>query len=477
LQTGFTAVFFCTCVWLSTQPYLVSAAVPRDTIRQAISNIEAGNYSLARTYLDALVIDPRISARQRSRAYYFRGYSYDAQNLAVSATQDYLRALEFDSGNLDALVALAEHYRMGQGVPQNAEKAFSLDLRAARGGQVTAEAQVGVALLSGQGTAVDEKKARYWLSQAAEKNHIGAMLYLARSYRKPYLEKQGLAQPPEPELAREWYQKAADLGAVEAWVGLAYMYENGEFSQSDPPVPDWPDAVRYFTQAAELGSPVAQTRLAHLYLAGQAQFAGPGTPDTGITQSDRLAHTWFQRAANQNFAPAYLGLAFLYQNGRGVAKNPVQARQWLLKGAQQGDLESQIRLAEELLGEGGLKNTREALTWLQSAAGQGSNRARNDLAWLLSTTRFDALRNADQALQVAQLAVNHEASASYLDTLAAAQAEAGNFQAAILVQRQALNTLQQQQTSQPRPEPEFERLLTELETHLQAYQQGKPWRE
>ncbi len=451
-------------------PSTTLAATANDALQQALNSIDEANYSLAISYLDAIVIDPRITAKQRSRAYYFRGFSYYAQGLYVSASQDYLRALEFDSGNSSALESLAELYNTGKGLSKDATRAFELNLRAARGGRIGAMVQTGIALLSGQGTAADLEKARYWLMLAAQQDNTDAMLYLAQSYRRPYVEQIKSKEKPNPKLARQWYQRAIDLGSVDALTGLGFMYQNSEFS--DPAsgqaehASDVKQALHYFTEAAEQGSALAQVRLAHMYLSG-----------IGVAQSDHLARSWFQRAANQEYSPAYLGLGYLYQSGRGVAKNPLQARQWFLKGAQQGNADCQLRLAEDLLTDAGLANTREAITWFRAAAEQGSNSAANSLAWLLATSRYDELRNAEQALLFAQQASNSDPSASILDTLAAAEAEAGNFSAAVDIQQRAIEKLSQKPSSMDDSNEVQRGLKAELERHLASYQQNKPWRE
>ncbi len=58
-------------------------------------------------------------------------------------------------------------------------------------------------------------------------------------------------------------------------------------------------------------------------------------------------------------------------------------------------------------------------------------------------------------------------TAAYLDTLAAAHAELGQFAEAIQFQQQALSLVPEQQIE----------LMAELQEHLNAYQEAKPWRE
>ncbi|PWG73777.1 hypothetical protein DF186_21295, partial [Enterococcus hirae] len=61
-----------------------------------------------------------------------------------------------------------------------------------------------------------------WLGRAADAGLAPAMLYLAQSDRAP------LAEPAQPELAKQWYEKARDAGSSDALAYLGFMAENGE---------------------------------------------------------------------------------------------------------------------------------------------------------------------------------------------------------------------------------------------------------
>ncbi len=72
-----------------------------------------------------------------------------------------------------------------------------------------------------------------------------------------------------------------------------------------------------------------------------------------------------------------------------------------------------------------------------------------------------------QAVALAERATARERSASYLDTLAAAYAEIGDFERAVTFQQEALALVADQNSA----------LATELHLHLETFQAGKPWRE
>jgi len=67
--------------------------------------------------------------------------------------------------------------------------------------------------------------------------------------------------------------------------------------------------------------------------------------------------------------------------------------------------------------------------------------AYNNKAWLLATCANQRFRNGEQAVRLAQKAVELKADISTLDTLAAAYAAAGNFDAAVDTQKKAIQNL------------------------------------
>lgn len=83
----------------------------------------------------------------------------------------------------------------------------------------------------------------------------------------------------------------------------------------------------------------------------------------------------------------------------------------------------------------------------------------NNLAWLLATTPDPTLRDGPRALDLARRAVALDPTGAWLDTLAAAQAESGDFDAAILTEAKALE-------QSVLPNPAFQK-------RLRLYRQGK----
>ncbi len=94
--------------------------------------------------------------------------------------------------------------------------------------------------------------------------------------------------------------------------------------------------------------------------------------------------------------------------------------------------------------------------------------ALNDLAWFLATCPEARLRDGKRAVELATRAceVTGRSSPSHLDTLAAAHAEAGDFETAVEVQREAIGML-------PPGDPNAKGYRERQE----AYKASKPYRD
>jgi len=94
----------------------------------------------------------------------------------------------------------------------------------------------------------------------------------------------------------------------------------------------------------------------------------------------------------------------------------------------------------------------------------------NNVAWVLATHPDQEVREAEEALQIAQRAANETGQTNpvVLDTLAAAYANANQYDLAVSTARLALELLTQ--TSQ-------EALKKKIRERLELYEQGQPYRE
>ncbi|MDG2278460.1 MAG: hypothetical protein P8L31_10920 [Pseudomonadales bacterium] len=418
---------------------------PRGDIEKAVELVETQQYAFARSYLEPSLISPYISSGERSRAYYLRGFSFIAQNLPVSARKDFNRALEFNPSNPAALVELGRLYMAGSGVEKDATLAVRLFQQAADLDYPPGHFHIGYAYLLGEGVEKNLLKARQILATAAEEGHGFAMLSLAASYREEHVA------IPEPELAIEWYEKAFEAGESKALLSIGYMYANGEVGE-----PDIEKALAAFRKAANAGVTEAHTSLAYAYLTG-----------VGVDENPGAAFDHYSQAAEGGDVAAFLGLGHLYEHGIGVEQSSDVAKTWYERSARLGNVDAQLRMVGIYLQDDSAIARRQAIYWGREAASSGIAQALNDYAWLLATSKFDRDRNGILAVDQAQRAVDSAQRAAYLDTLAAAYAEVGNFAEAISVQERALKAITDEEAE----------LRGELQLRLEYYQRSQPWRE
>ena len=437
----FSMLFVCASAWLGAAHALDSRA----NVERAVALIGAEQYALARSYLEPALIDPRLSPGARSRAFYLRGFSYLAQNMPVSARKDYYRALEFNPNNAVVLVELGILHSTGQGTEKDEQLGLSLFEQAAALDYDRAHYHVGRAYLHGRGVTKNVEAARTALTAAAKQEHVFAMMALAGSYRRLHVA------DPQPDLALAWYRKAHDAGEAGALLSIGFMYGNGELGQ-----PDAQTAAEYFHQALDEGLPLAAVHLAYAYLTG-----------SGVEKDAAAALSLYSQAADAGVAAAYVGLGHMYEFGEGVAADSETALRWYEKGAAAEDPDALNRLVAFYLRRRGNEARSEALKWSRKAALMGGARAYNDYAWLLATSKFDGLRNGTLALDQATRAVELDPRAPFLDTLAAAYAELGDFELAITTQRQAIASITDEDGE----------IRDELEERLQYYERSEPWRE
>jgi TPR repeat protein len=128
-----------------------------------------------------------------------------------------------------------------------------------------------------------------------------------------------------------------------------------------------------------------------------------------VAKDEVEAVKWFRKAAEQNYATAQYQLGVCYAKGRGVAADMAEAMRWYRKAADGGEVP-----------------------------------ALNSLAWILATSEDSAIRDGSNAVVFAEKAVaaTNRKSPNDLDTLAAAYAEAGQFEKAVSTEQEAMALLQ-----------------------------------
>jgi TPR repeat protein len=151
------------------------------------------------------------------------------------------------------------------------------------------------------------------------------------------------------------------------------------------------------------------------------------------------------------------------------ADHRVRALEWLLRAAERGH-----GGANALLGsfyQSGThvgRNHARAAAYYEAAMAAGNDSARNNLAWLLATSRRETLRDGARAVDLSEpIAILYD-DWGYLDTLGAAWAEHGDFAAAVHAQQRAIRL------AEGVVDPAT---LEAMQQRLVLFQQGQPYRE
>ncbi len=120
---------------------------------------------------------------------------------------------------------------------------------------------------------------------------------------------------------------------------------------------------------AEKGDAKAQTILGIFYQDGR-----------GVAKDEVEAANWYRKAADQGDAAAQSLLGVMYADGLGVVKDEAEAAAWYRKAADQGKASAQLYLGVMYAnGQGVAKDDTEAVTWYRKAAEQGYTLAQHSL--------------------------------------------------------------------------------------------------
>ncbi|MBQ6206847.1 MAG: toll/interleukin-1 receptor domain-containing protein [Oscillospiraceae bacterium] len=161
------------------------------------------------------------------------------------------------------------------------------------------------------GVQQDYTKAREYWERAAAKGHVNALYDLGVFYSNGYGVKQDYAK------AREYYEQAAAKGHASALYNLGYFYDFGYGLKQD-----YAKAREYYEQAAAKGHASALYVLGFFY-----DYA------IGVKQDYVKAREYYEQAAAKGFASALWNLADLYEYGQGVSVDYAKALEYYQKAA------------------------------------------------------------------------------------------------------------------------------------------------
>lgn len=263
-------------------------------------------------------------------------------------------------GNIDYQYGVGSLYAGGLGVPRDPAAAFRWFERAARNGHVAAQAAIGAAYAKGDGVEADYQEARSWLEKAAAKGYPTAEERLGWIYRNGFGVTQNIKK------AIELYESASELGNPEARNALAELYEQGEGVDRDIN-----KAVELYRSAAADDHPVAMRHLAELLF----------KDDAVVDKKEALAYC--RRAVNAGDSESIVDLGLAYENGWGVDKDVQKAGDLYQRALSNGCESAEMRLEELkpevqflrgvacMEGANGERDFEKARAWFEKAAEQG----------------------------------------------------------------------------------------------------------
>lgn len=203
---------------------------------------------------------------------------------ALDKAGEYEEAIELNNQaiELDYLGAyhnLGNHYKKGNGVKRDLDKALELFLYAGERGHPEDAYNSGNIFRSGTETKKpDLKLALKWFERAADQNYPSAFDKLGLAYLK------GQGVELNSEKATEYFESGAQLGDASAMTNLGTLYRKGEVVGQD-----FTKARKLFLQAAQLRRRAAYVNLGILYAKGQ-----------GVEASAQQAAFWFGLGARSN---------------------------------------------------------------------------------------------------------------------------------------------------------------------------------
>ena len=132
---------------------------------------------------------------------------------------------------------------------------------------------------------------------------------------------------------------------------------------------DYATAIKELKPLAEQGNPRAQYVVGAMYLGGK-----------GVAKDPKQALDWITKSANNGYKDAQFILGAMYFGGRGVAKDMKLGASWYRKAAEQGHVKAQFILGLcYKFGQGVAQDQNQMIPWFRKAAEQGFSRAQAEM--------------------------------------------------------------------------------------------------
>ncbi len=259
--------------------------------RAALQDSNLARVMLARAYLEGKGLNksPLFGVhimRQAAQsgdvdANKWMGILYDTGNGVAKnhqvAVQWYETAISFGSPEAKSLLLFGVPAQdPGNPEPVDFHKVFSDTVSAAGAQDAAALYRLGLMYKLGIGTAADQKLAKNSFERAAELGNVDAQVEMGMLYDR--------GTDHNASRAIAWYEKASNQGSGFAAKNWADMYQNGNDVRQD-----YGRAFELYTRAVKLGYGFACTNIGSMYLNGW-----------GVKRDPVMAYTYFSIVAREN---------------------------------------------------------------------------------------------------------------------------------------------------------------------------------
>lgn len=254
---------------------------------------------------------------------------------------NFLTEIGLDRNDLFAQMYLGDVYRDGR-FSKNYERSFFWYSKAADQGQNRAEYYVANMSVVGAGTPQNVPRGVRLLEKVAESDHMGAIYNLGKIYKR------GFNIPQNHREAVKWFQRNAERGHVESMFELADSYEKG----------------------------------------------------FGVERSPSKALEWYRVASEHNHVESIARAGVLNILHREVSDNfnLNEGLEFLIKAAEEGHLESQLRLGDiYYAGNYGIpKDYLIAVKYYEMAANQNDQSAYKKLSFVYREGGYGVARDDEK---------------------------------------------------------------------------------
>ncbi|WP_120497232.1 tetratricopeptide repeat protein [Kiloniella sp. EL199] len=187
------------------------------------------------------------------------------------------------------------------------DKAIKLLSSAGNQGNAKAQYYLSVLYEGGSGIDKDMNASLRWLKRAAEGGMVEAQRNLGTFFHD------GIDDPDDDiDQAIYWYQRAASQGDLTGQLRLGILLDREKDTAFDHR-----EAIRWYLLAARQGVAQAQYNLGVMHSQGRGT---PINPDKALN--------WFFKAAKQRYTHAMVAIGDTYLSGKGVPQSNVEAYKW-----------------------------------------------------------------------------------------------------------------------------------------------------